>query len=336
MIASTFSLSGIRFEIEHNPAPNPAAFHVPPSEPMARNFRWSAPAAFLLVALALTAADAPPEIVTIVDGDDKEIKLGGVKYTLGVRRLAWLGDASAATDDGKKGPWAFEIREPDSTLYQKGVITLVPMASIEGVKYDYTNFTAAIAVKGLKDPVMGTTKYKGFCFLGVEGEAGGVKAKLTGGELSKAKTGPRTGFKSIAFPQAKPLPPRAANAPGWAITLEDAKPADRPHIVRNLKALYQFSGGVEQISDLLPARKGEPVVLGTGDKPSPYKKIEVIAVDPTNRTLVLELDSGERTVVIPTGELDKKPATLVGFLGEVDAGWKLFPLHAIGEMTPAK
>ena len=33
---------------------------------------------------------------------------------------------------------------------------------------------------------------------------------------------------------------------------------------------------------------------------------------------------------------DKKAGTLVGFLGEVDAGWKLFPLHTIKVITPSK
>ena len=284
------------------------------------------------------AADPVPvaEVVTVVDGDDKELKLAGVKYTLGVRRLGWLGEVSATTEDGKKGPWAFELREPNSTTFQKGVITLVPLPSIESVKYDYTKMTATVAVKDLKEPVVGTTEYRGFSFLGLEGDVGGVKAKLTGGEIPKLKKGPKTGFKSATFPAAKPLPARNANAPVWAIRLENAKPDDPPHTVRNLKALYQLAGGIEQLAESLPVRKGDPVSFGTTEKPATIKKFEVVAVDPNKKTVVLDLDSGDRTAVVPTGELDKKPATLLGLVGEVDAGWKLFPLHTIREAVPGK
>ena len=41
------------------------------------------------------------------------------------------------TDDAKKGPLALEFREPNSTTLVKGVITLVPVASIESLVFDH-------------------------------------------------------------------------------------------------------------------------------------------------------------------------------------------------------
>ena len=51
--------------------------------------------------------------------------------------------------------------------------------------------------------------------------------------------------------------------------------------------------------------------------------------------LEVQPDEGpERVVAVPlTLEQNGRTGTLVGLLGEVDAGWKLFPLHAIKVMT---
>src|SRR5688572_6406347 len=79
----------------------------------------------------LAAADDPPAGSAVVtDGAGKEVKLTGVKVTAGVRRLAWLADPKGTADAEKKGPLALEVREPDSTGYQKGVVTLVPLTSV--------------------------------------------------------------------------------------------------------------------------------------------------------------------------------------------------------------
>lgn len=290
--------------------------------------RWAWAVSFLALTAALVVAADPPaaEEIAIIDSAGKEIKLSNVKYTQGLRRLAWLGDPSATTDDGKKGPLAFEIREPNSTDLVKGIVTLVPLSSIEAVKYDYTKLTVETSIKGFDKPLVGTCKYKGFCVLGLDGEAGGVKAKFSGGTI-------KTGIKSVAFPNAKPLPARGEST-AWTLKIEGAKPDESLMTVWNLKALYQLAGGVEQMTDALPVRKGEPIAFGGGGKPAGFKKLEVVAVDPNKKMVVVELDDGARTALVLAGEIDKKPAVLVGLVGEVDAGWKLFPLHTIAEVKP--
>ncbi len=299
-------------------------------EVMGRRRAWAAVFLAAAVGLAHTRAADPPApdaaSATVVDAAGKEVKLSAVRFTLGTRRLAWLADPAATTEEGKKGPLALDLREPHSTTFQNGVVTLVPLGSVEGVTYDADKFTAAVGVKGLPAPVVGTTQYKGFCVLGFEGEAGGVKGKFAGGVV-------RTGVKSLAFTGAKPLPDRKADGPAWAVKIDHPKAGNPTVAARNLKALYQFPGGAEKLADVLPVRKGDPLALGGPGKPPGFAQLDMLAVDSNRKLAVAEV--GGRTVLIPTAEWEGKPATLVGLVGEVDAGWKLFPLHTVLELKPA-
>ena len=45
--------------------------------------------------------------------------------------------------------------------------------------------------------------------------------------------------------------------------------------------------------------------------------------------------SGDAVVIPLTIERDGKTGTMVGLVGEVDVGWKLFPLHCIKVIKPA-
>jgi hypothetical protein len=261
------------------------------------------------------AADPPPGDAVVVDSAGKEVKLTKVKFTTGTRKLGWMPEKTIA----------LEVREPNSTTYAKGVVTLIPLASVESVTYEPGK--ATVAVKGLSAPLVGSTEYKGFTAIGFDGDAGGVVGKFAGGV-------PKAGMKSVTFPGAKPLPERKPDGLAWAVTVDQPKGGNPTLAVRDLKALYALPGGVEQLSDVLPVRKGDPLKLDAS-----LKRLEVLAVDPNTHMAAAEAqtaDGPERTVVIPlTREQDKKTGTLVGLLGEVDAGWKLFPLHTIKVLTPA-
>lgn len=271
-----------------------------------------------LVAVGGRAADPPAEPVVVVDSAGKEIKLSKVKFTTGARKIGWLPD--------QKGALALEVREPNSTQYARGVITLVPLASVESITYEAGK--ATIGVKGLPTPLVGTTEYKGFTAIGFEGDSGGVVGKFAGGV-------PKTGVKSVTFPGAKPLPERKPGGMAWTVKVDQPKAGNPAITVRDLKALYSAPGGVEQLADVLPARKGDPLTLDAS-----LKRLEVLAVDPNTHLAAAEVQAGdgpERTVVIPTTrDQGGKTGTLVGLLGEVDAGWKLFPLHTIKTLSPAE
>lgn len=276
---------------------------------------------------ACTAADEPAAAVVVTDSAGKDVALESFKFTNGTRRLAWLADPKGATDDAKKGPLALDVREPHSTAFTKGVSTLVPLASVQSVRYEYDKQQLAVAVKGLAEPIRGTLQFKGINVLAFEGSAGGIPAKYSGGV-------PATGIKGLAFPAAKPLPPRPIPSVSWTVQIVQPQAKHPTLAVRTLQPLFAFPGGAELLLDSLPTRKGEPLAFtGTG-----LKRLEVLAVDPNTQLATFEVtpaDGPERVVVVPLSvEHGKRTGTLVGLLGEVDAGWKLFPLHTIKTIAP--
>ena len=134
----------------------------------------------------------------VTDAAGKEVELATLKWTAGVRRLVWLADPNGATEDAKKGPLALEVREPHSTTFTKGVVTLLPVSSIRSIHYEYEKQQMAVSVNGLDDPISGTLQYRGINVIGLEGDAGGVPAKYSGGV-------PGTGVKKVVFSGSKPL-----------------------------------------------------------------------------------------------------------------------------------
>jgi hypothetical protein len=294
---------------------------------------WSVVAAALVGSFALAGqsqlsaverGDEPAAIVT--DAAGKDVEFDSLKWTAGARRLGWLADPKGATEDAKKGPLALEVREPHSTTFTKGVVTLLPVSSVRSIRYEYEKQLMAVSVNGLTEPVSGTLQYRGINVIGLEGDAGGVPAKYSGGV-------PGMGIKKVVFSGSKPLAARPSGGAAWAVQIIQPQ-ANHPTMpARNLKPLFTFPGGVEVLLDAIPVRKGDPVALsGAG-----VKRLEVLAVDPNTQMAALEVqpdDGPERVIVVPlTLEQDKRTGTLVGLLGEVDAGWKLFPLHAIKVIT---
>ena len=112
--------------------------------------------------------------------------------------------------------------------------------------------------------------------------------------------------------------------------------AENPTLfIRNLKVLFSYPGGVEELVDAFPIRKGTPIPFDES-----LKRFEFLADGQNTEYSAAEVEIGatpERIVAIPHKlEKDKKIGTLLGFVGEVDAGWKFLPLHAIKVITPSK
>jgi hypothetical protein len=284
---------------------------------------WAVAGVALAFGLAASrGADAPAE-AEVTDAEGKEVKATGLKFTAGTRRLAWLADPGGATDDAKKGPLALEVREPHSTIYKQGIVTLVPLASVESVKYDYDKKRARVAVKGVGEPLVGTLEYQGLNALGFSGTADGKAASFRGGGLTKGN------IKAVAFQDARPVPARKGLS-AWQVQIDQPKAMNPSLRVGELKFLYQLPGGAEVLTDSGATHKGEPLKLDGS-----VKSYTTLAVDPSSRVIAAEVAGGdrERVVVIPpTTERDGKTATLVGLVAEVESGWKLFPLHAIKSM----
>lgn len=272
------------------------------------------------------AAEAPAE-ATVIDAEGKEVKVSGLKFAVGTRRLTWLADPNGATEDAKKGPLALELREPHSTTYSKGIVTFVPLSSVESIKYDYEKQVAAVAVKGLTEPLVGTLQYKGINVLSFDGTVDGKMTKFSGGAFTKGN------IKAVAFAGASALPER--KGPGqWLVQIDQAKAMNPTLKASNFKFLYHFPGGVDLLTDAATTHKSEPLKFD-----DTVKGYTTLAVDPNTYVIAAEVQVGEmeRIVVIPPEmEKDGKKGTLAGLLGEVEAGWKLFPMHSIKNMKRAK
>jgi hypothetical protein len=280
---------------------------------------------FLLTAWLVGAADSPSE-ATVTDSEGKEVKVTGLKFGAGTHRLGWLGDANGATDDAKKGPLALEVREPHSTSYSKGVVTYIPVASVESIKYDYEKQFASVHVKGLTEPVTGTLQYKGINVLSFSGTVDGKATTFSGGAFMKGN------IKGVSFTGATPVPGRK-NAAAWQVQIDQAKAMNPTLKVGDLKFLYAFPGGAEVLADAATVHKSDPLKLDA------VQSYTTLAVDPNSHVIAAEVQAGDKervVVLMPTIEKDGKTGTLVGVVGEVDAGWKMFPLHAIKSMKRTK
>jgi len=260
-------------------------------------------------------ADEPKPIdkegrATLVDSAGKQHTLTSMRFTAGVRRLAFLGDRQGSTDEARKGPLALEVREPNSTTFQKGVVTLVPLASVESVKYDYQKLTMSVGVKGQVE-LAATLQFRGINVFSLEANTGGTPAKFSGGI-------PKDGIASIAFSGAVPVPARTP-VTSWSIQIVQPAAKNPTLVVRNLKALYAFPGGIEQLADSVPVRKGESLRFD-----SKLKKLEVVAVDQNTMMAAMEVQTegaAERLVATPlTLEQEKRTGILIGLIGEVDHG----------------
>jgi hypothetical protein len=281
-------------------------------------------------------ADEPgPDSVVVTDVDGKEHTLSAVKFSAGTRRLSWLGDSEGATEDAKKGPLALEVRESTSAMpLAQGIITLVPIASVESIRYDFDKEQVTIGVEGLSQPLTGALFYPRVNVIGISGTSTTKTASFTGGVRGKPSV------KSITFAGVKPLA-RSRSGTSWNIRIIKTK-KDEPVVVdnptlaaRNLKVLVSTAGGGERLLDALPIRKGEPIAFD-----AKLKRFELLANDLNTGIAAAEIetaDGAERVIAIPlTLGKDKKASSIVGLVGEVDAGWKLFPLHTIKVITPSK
>jgi hypothetical protein len=205
-------------------------------------------------------------------------------------------------------------------------MTYIPLGSIESIKYDYEKQVASVSVKGVTEPLVGTLQYRGVNVLAFSGSADDKATAFSGGAFTKGN------IKAVTFPDARPLPPRKGSP--WLIQIDQPKAMDPTLKASSFKFLYVFPGGVEVLADAATVRKGEPLKLDDS-----VKAFTPVAVDLNTQMAAVEVQIGdvEKVVVLPLQiEKDGKKGTLAGLLGEVDAGWKFFPLHTIKNMKRQK
>lgn len=281
--------------------------------------RFAAVGLTFFCGLLAVAAETP---VVVTDAEGKEVKVANARFTVGTRRLTWLADAKGATPEAKLGPLAVEFREPNSTGFQNGVVTLVPASAIESVKYDAAKLTVAVKVAGVPEPLTGSTAFKGMNALGLETGDPATATKYAGGSV-------KSGVQAFTFPEANAFERKPVTDGKWNLTIDQPK-ANNPVVPVTGLRFLAGNGKGEAVLTALPAKKGAALDLAAG---TPF---EVVAVDLTRKVVVVEVAKDDTRTLTLTPDVDGKPGSVVGVLGEVPAGWKLFPLHTLLKVEKVK
>ena len=300
--------------------------------------RWTSLGPILIVAVclySLRAADAPPadanELV-VIDKDGNPQKLKAWKFVSGVRPLNWLAPPADAPEKEAKpkgerpkaaeGPLAFVFRDENSTPYQEGILTLIPLDRIRSIDFDAKERTVAVRVATNEKPdaddkLAGTTKYVGTNRVTIEaevdrGDEGIAAVKYLGGV-------PEGGIRSVRFPAPKP-PAEAAAGRAAFVNVEKEKADEKENVqqVSDLQPLYQFADGSEKLLPKLFFKKTLKIDVA--------KVKRLVAVDsraPEGKELDVTLKDGnsDTLTLLKTAMIDDKPATLVGLVGRVPAGY---------------
>jgi hypothetical protein len=281
---------------------------------------WIAPASAGDKDKAGKNEDKNKYLMVLPPAGGKEVKLVDYRFTLGTRRLALNGDAKS------KGPEYLEFREEKSTTYKNGIYTLIPLASLKKIAYDAEKKTVtviALKVDGDEATLVGTTKFAGTNKLTIEAEAvleglGNATVKFNGG-IDKG------GLQSVTFPAPKPRPKFDGSA---AMVVADDKEKTK-HTAYGVQPLYLVDGQYRVIPYLMfkkTVKVDMDKLAGFRFVPAEDKKkasndYEVTLKDGTKHTLS----------ILTSVETDKKKMTLVGLIGRVEVGYKLFSTDAIHE-----
>lgn len=277
--------------------------------------------------------------LVIVDGADKEHKVKAWRFTAGTKHLSWLAPAGAVADPepekgGKKGaaktratvgPVALEFSEGSGVPLKKRIVTYVLLENIRSIDYDAAKKEVTLKVAKSANPeedieLKGITGYVDVNVLTIE-------AKVDLGELGSATTkfqgGVANGVKSIRFPSPKPVaaPPKEAKP---AVIVSAGKDKT-DHAAMDLQALYLHPDGGLATSQTLYFKDTVKVEL------SKLKKLS----HTTGLTFDLTLASGQNVPLVLMERVTegKNAVQLQGILGRVPAGWKVFPMGTVGEMT---
>ncbi len=274
---------------------------------------------FLLLAPPLAfAGDRKAEPLTILNAAGKQEKLRTWKFTVGTRPLSWL---------DTPGPECLQFRDEHSTGYQDGILTLIPLANLKAIDYDADKKTVAVtalAASGKEETLLGTTKYTGINRLALVGEAdlgdlGAAEVKLQGGVPM--------GLRGLRFPAPRPAP-EMKGRPATIVAEDKEKTA---HPVTGLTALYSIGTTYRT----LPVLMFKKTVKIDFDKLAGLRHLPPADKKQTTLDFEVTLAEGARhnLALLRKVELDgSQPAQLVGLVGQVPVGYKLFPPHTIAEL----
>jgi hypothetical protein len=285
-------------------------------------------------------APAEPGTLIVIDNAGKEQKLKSWKFAAGVRTLAWLAPAAVdkdAKDDAKNkgekakpsaGPEALVFREENSTDFQEGVLTLIPVDRLRVIDYDNEKRTISVRVAAGEKPgddalLTGTTKYKEVNRLKIEADVD--KGDMMIATIPFFGGGTDKPIRAIRFPA--PKPPAAAEAGRPAFVVVEGK--NNVQKVADLQPLYQFADGGERLLPQLMFKKTLKIDVAKIQK---LTAVEGRVPEGKEMDVTLKDGNSDTLTLLKTITLDGKQATLAGLVGRVPAGYKLFPLHTFTEI----
>ncbi len=261
-------------------------------------------------------------VLVVVDSAGKEVKLKAWTFSQGTEHLPWLAskDAPPPADKEKAGPEVFTFREENSTQFKEGVITFVPVDRVRSIEYGMDKVTMRVVTNDKAEDdtkLVGSTEYKGVNKINVSAEVdmgaeGVAEMQYQGG----AAKGSVQGFKFSA-----PKAPAASSGRTATVLIDDTKTPSSS--VTDLKALYHFADGSERLSPLVFFRISVKYDLAT------IQKLEFSGKNGEDVKVTRKEGEPKDLKLLSKVTIDGKEAELVGFVGKVPAGYRLFPPHTL-------
>ena len=281
--------------------------------------------------LALGAQSADDVWEILYDGQIK-IALKDAHFTAGTRHLSWLAATVKAAQPKAKslGPEYLEFREEKSTTFKDGIITLIPVASLQRLDYDHDKKLVRAVVKQAGDQdlnLVGSTKFVGINKFSLDGAAAKTEVGVAGA-LQFQDGLMRIPFRGMLHPDAKPV--AAPTGRGAVVIAQDKEKTE--HQVQALTPLYRVGAGQKLASVLMFQKVGQIDVTKLAllrQLPAPDKKQTV-----SHEYEVTQAGGAKQklTLLENTQLEDNQKAVLLGLVGRVAAGFKLFPSHTIAEV----
>ena len=276
------------------------------------------------------AAQAPSNAWEVLYDAQTNLALKDAHFTAGTRRLAWLVEPDKVPKTKNPGPEYLEFREEKSTTFKDGIVTLVPVAGVLRVEYDHEKKLVRALVKqadGKDNMLVGSTKFVGINKFTLEGVA--AKTDLgVAGALQFQDGIMKVPFRGFAQQGAKPVDAPTGRAA--VIIAQDKEKTE--HKVQDLTPLYRVGMGQRLAPVLMFQKVGQIDVTKLAvlrQVPSPDKK-QTISHD--YEVTQVGGDKQKLTLLEKTQLTDNQPAVLLGLVGRVPAGFKLFPPHTIAEV----
>lgn len=286
--------------------------------------RWRlALVAWALTVWATAAIGQAPRPWTVVSAEGKEAALANAKFTQGTRSLPMgpggFGDKTATE--------YLEFRDDRSTLFANGVLSWIPLASLESLEFDAVKKVVKAKVKtaGGSEELAGTSKFVGInkFVADYEQELSGLGKALLKFRVGEPKS-PSVTFR-LGGAVAVPAVPKGRKASIVAADKEKTK-----HEIVEAQPLYQTASGFEVV----------PQIRFQVDVKVPWDKLREMKALPTDKkqsgsSFAVTIGDGSPTPLIlwePTAKADAKAPRLFAIVGRTATGYKAFPMHTIAEL----